>query len=296
MPMIGFGTYQMSEEEAENSVYEALKAGFRHIDTAEGYNNETGTGLGIQRFLKDNDDVKREDIFVTSKVWPGNAAWGMPEKDYEGTIAQVKLSLEKLKLDYVDLYLIHAPLAGFRVQQYKALVEMKKEGLCKNIGVSNYNMDRFKEIEDAGLPVPDANQIEFHPLYQHKELTKFMDEKGVAKIAYSSLATLSSWRTGEGQGGEVKADTKSDAQKVQKEIADKHGVPESKVLLKWGMQRGYAVLTKSVKPDRIKENIDCFGFELDDEDMEKLNGCDKNQFLAWAQSGTDPITVETPLA
>ena len=285
----------MSEDEAENSVYEALKAGFRHIDTAEGYQNEKGTGLGIERFLKESD-VKREDLFVTTKMFPGNPAWGMPEKDYEGTIAQVKLSLEKLKLDYVDLYLIHAPFAKLRVEQYKGLVEMKKQGLCKNIGVSNYNMNRFKEIEDAGLPLPDANQIEFHPLYQHKELTKFMDEKGIAKIAYSSLATLSTWRTGEGQGGEVKADTKTDAQKVQKEIADKHKVPESKVLLRWGMQKDYAVLTKSVKSERIKENIDCFGFELDDEDMEKLDACDKEQYLAWAQQGFDPMTVENPLA
>merc|ERR1712003_527176 len=129
-------------------------------------------------------------------------------------------------------------------------------------------------------PPPDANQIEFHPLYQHKELTKFMDDKGITKIAYSSLATLSSWRTGEGQGGEVKADTKTDAQKVQKELADKHGVSEAKVLLRWGMQRDYAVLSKSVKLARIKENFDVYGFELDEEDIEKLNACDKNEFIA----------------
>ncbi len=159
MPLVGFGTYQLSTEEAERSVREALNAGYRHIDSAEGYRNEAGTGRAINA-----SGIARDDLFVTTKLFPGNEQRGAPEKTYEQTIETLKKQLIELQLDYVDLYLIHAPLASSRLAQWRALVELKKQGLAKHIGVSNYNETRIKEILDADLPMPEANQIKFHPL------------------------------------------------------------------------------------------------------------------------------------
>ena len=290
-PMVGFGTFQMSNEEAEKSVAEALKVGFRHIDSAEGYNNEVGTGKALAAC-----GIPREELFITTKVFPGYKAWGSPEKSYDDTIAACKKSLKELQVDYVDLYLIHTPGSSTRIEQWKALVELKKLGLAKNIGVSNYDEQHLKEIEDAGLPKPDANELEFHPICAQAKMTPIMDAKGIAKVAYSSLATLSSWRTKEGQGGEVKADTKAEAQKVQAEIAKKLNVAEGKLLLRWGMQRGYAVLTKSTTPSRIAGNFDLFDFEIPDEDMAKLNALDKGEHVAWSNYGMNPQALDVPLA
>jgi 2,5-diketo-D-gluconate reductase A len=294
MPFIGFGTYQMSLEVAETSVFEALKAGFRHIDSAQGYNNEEGTGKALNKFLTENPNIPRSDLFVTTKLWPGNAAWGMPEVGYQGTIDTCKKQLEQLQINYIDLYLIHAPFSSLRLEEWKAFIELKKLGLVKHIGVSNYNEARLQEIEDAGLSMPEVNEIEFHPLSQQKEMTKIMQDKNIVPVAYSSLATMASWRTKEGQGGEIKADLKTDCQNVQAEIANRLGVSESKLLLRWGMQRGYSVLTKSTNPGRIRQNLDCFDFEISNEDMEKMNALDKNEYLAWAAQGLNPMTCDPP--
>lgn len=290
-PMIGFGTYQMSVEEAEKSVAEALKVGFRHIDSAQGYNNEVGTGKAIAAC-----GIPREEIFITTKLFPGYSGWGVPDKTYDETIQACQNSLQELQVDYVDLYLIHMPGASTRLEQWKALVELKKQGLAKHIGVSNYDQRHLKEIEDAGLPLPEANQLEFHPLCAQARMTPLMEAKQIVPISYSSLATLSSWRTKEGQGGDVKADAKAEAQKVQAAIADKLGQPEGKILLRWGMQRGYAVLTKSTTPSRIASNFDIFGFEIAPEDMKRLDACDKDEHLAWAQQGLNPQDIDVPLA
>merc|ERR1712025_1511104 len=197
----------------------------------------------------------------------------MPEKTYDQTIESFKKSLKDLQLDYLDLYLIHVPAASTRIEQYRALVDLQKQGLVKHIGVSNYGEKHLKEIEDAGLPTPECNQVEFHPLCAQEKLNPVMLEKGIVPVAYSSLATMSSWRTKEGQGGEPKAEAKT----VQKEMSERLGIPEGKILLRWGMQRGYAVLTKSSTPSRIASNFDIFGFELSDEDMEKLNVVDRDE-------------------
>jgi len=292
MPLVGFGTYQLSVEQAEQSVCEALKAGFRHIDSAQGYNNEEGTGRGIKA-----SGVAREEIFVTTKVMPGYVPWGMQEKKFDEVIEACKKSLADLQLDYCDLYLIHGPFASIRLEQWKALVEIKKLGLAKHIGVSNYNTARFKEIADAGLPLPEVNEVEFHPLCQQKELTKFMKENGVLPVAYSSLATASTWRTAEGQGGDKTAHLKEGCYKVQKEIADRLKVSEARLLLRWGLQRDYAVLTKSCNPDRIRENLDLFGnFRIGDDDVKKLDDLDKNEAVAWAANGVNPMALDVPLA
>ena len=290
MPLVGFGTYQLSVDQAEFCVREALKAGFRHIDSAEGYNNEEGTGKGIKAA-----GVLRDELFVTTKLFPGFKPWGAPEKTYQQTMATLKNQLKQLQIDYVDLYLIHAPLAELRLEQWNALMELKKSGLARHIGVSNYNESRIKEILDAGLAKPEANQVEFHPICAQIDLTRYMRENSIAPIAYSSLAPLSTWRTEEGQGGEVLAEIKEECQLVTGEIAAKLKVSEARLLLRWGLQHGYCVLTRSSKPERIRENLNLFDFEIPDQDLERLNRLNQNQAIAWAANGLNPMEAAPPL-
>jgi 2,5-diketo-D-gluconate reductase A len=290
MPLVGYGTYQLSTSQAEICVAEALKAGFRHIDSAEGYNNEEGTGKGIKV-----SGIPRGKIFVTTKLFPGYEQWGSKEKNYKQSVATLKVQLQKLRLDYVDLYLIHAPFAALRLEQWRALMDLKKQGFAKHIGVSNYNQERIKEIIDADLAMPEVNQVEFHPLCAQKELTKFMRNNSIEPVGYSSLAPLSTWRVEEGQGGEILSEIKTECQQVTKEIARKLGVSEAKLLLRWGLQRGYAVLTKSSKPVRIKENLELFGFSIPENDLTRLNNLDLQRPIAWAANGIDPMEIAAPL-
>ncbi|PRX54940.1 aldo/keto reductase family protein [Flagellimonas meridianipacifica] len=290
MPLVGFGTYQLSTEEAESSVAEALRAGYRHIDSAEGYNNEKGTGNAIKK-----SGIAREEIFLTTKLFPGNTQWGVQEKTYDSTIATLKNQLKELQVDYVDLYLIHAPLASLRLEQWRALIELKKQGLTKHIGVSNYNEEAINEILEAGLEKPEINQIEFHPLCAQPELTQFLNKHSIASTAYSSLAPLSTWRTAEGQGGEVLAEKKQDAQSTIKEVASELNVSEAKLLLRWVLQNGYSVLTRSTNPQRIKENIDLFDFTIPQSQMQRLNDLNQNQAFAWAANGLNPMEAAPAL-
>lgn len=290
MPLVGYGTFQLSTDQAEYGVKEALKAGFRHIDSSEAYMNEEGTGRGIKA-----SGISRSEIFVTTKLFPGSKQLGTPDKNYKQTIETLKIQLRQLQLDYVDLYLIHAPLSELRLEQWNAFIELKKLGLVKHIGVSNYNIERIKEILGADMSKPEANQVEFHPICAQVDLTRYMKENAIAPIAYSSLAPLSTWRVAEGQGGEVLAEIKKECQLVTNEIATKLNVSEAKLLLRWGVQNGYAVLPRSTKPERIRENLNIFDFEIPDNDMERLNRLDQNQQLAWVSSGVNPMEVAPPL-
>ena len=285
MPMVGFGTYLIQDEDAPSLVDQAIRSGYRHVDTAEAYGNENGVGLGIRTALEALG-ISREEIFVTTKLWPGNEAWGLPPKTFESTIESLQTSLAKLQLDYVDLYLIHAPFPQTqRLEQWKALVELQRQGKVRAIGVSNFNKTHIEEIKAAGLPLPDANQIELHPWSQKPDLVSYLTENDISIIAYSSLVPLSSWRIVEGQESakteQMKADG-ADSDSPFKVMAQKYGVSEAQLLLRWGIQKGYAVLPKSANAARIRQNIDVFGFEIDDEDMAAIAKMDRGDGVAWS--------------
>jgi 2,5-diketo-D-gluconate reductase A len=284
MPLMGFGPYQLTIDQAELCVKEALKTGFRQIDSAESYNNEEGVGKGLKAA-----GIKRDDIFITTKLFPGYKVWGAPEKNYKQTIDTLKRQLMQLQLEYVDLYLIHAPLSELRLEQWNALMELKKSGLTGHIGVSNYAETQIKEILDAGLEKPEVNQIEFHPICAQTDLMKYLKENSIIPVAYSPLAPLSSWRVEKGQGGEVLSEIKKESQSVIKEIAAKLKVTEARLLLRWVLQHGYSAITKSGKAERIRENFDVFDFDIPGDDMERLNRLNQNQAIAWAASGINPM-------
>ena len=285
IPYLGFGTYLISDPDAVAAVREAIRAGYRHIDTAEGYENESGVGAGIKQALE-SEGLTRADLFVTTKLWPGNPAWGQPAKTTASTVTSLEESLERLGLDYVDLYLIHAPFErDQRLAQWRGLVELKRQGKARAIGVSNFSIKHLEEFKAAGLPMPDANQIELHPWSQKPELVRYLNENAIVPIAYSSLVPLSTWRTAEGQDSAKTNQMKADGERADapfKTMARKYGVSEAQVLLRWAIQKGYPVLPKSTDPDRIRKNADVFGFEIDDGDMAAIAKMDRGDGVAWA--------------
>ena len=292
IPVVGFGTYLINAEEAKNFVFNALQCGYRHVDTAEGYGNETGVGYAIKK-AQNELSLKRGELFVTTKVWPGNEAWGQTLKTHDLIIQSLDSSLKNLDLDYLDLYLIHAPFAkSKRLEQCNALVELQKQGKVRAIGVSNYNKTHIEEIISAGLPTPDVNQIELHPWTQKSELISYLNDNGIIPIAYSSLAPLAEWRSKEGQES-AKTDEMiskgADTNSPFKSLAKKYNVTEAQILLRWGVQKGYPVLPKSTNQERIRLNMDLFSFEIDQGDMSAIEDMDRGDGIAWASG--DPCMV-----
>ncbi|SMX24932.1 aldo/keto reductase [Boseongicola aestuarii] len=291
MPAVGFGTYLITNDQTPEAVKAAIETGYRHIDTAQGYQNEEGVGKGVRAGIEAKG-LRREDIFVTTKLWPGNPAWGQEPADGPATLAAFENSLETLGFDYVDLYLIHAPYGGaHRIAEWEALLELKAQGRARAAGVSNFNSDHLDEIEAAGLPMPDANQVELHPWSQKTDLIGKMRALGIQPIAYSSLAPLSTWRSAPGQDS-----AKSDEMKVGgvdapfQVMAQKYGVSEAQLLLRWGVQNGYAVLPKSLNATRMAQNLDLFSFEIDADDMATMLEMDRGLSIAWATG--DPSEVD----
>jgi 2,5-diketo-D-gluconate reductase A len=290
LPYLGFGTYLIPDNEAAAAVHAAIKAGYRHIDTAEFYGNEAGVGEGIRRGLE-SEGLSRSDLFVTTKLWPGNAAWGQTPKTTETTVLSLQQSLERLGLDYVDLYLIHATFdQEQRLAQWRGLVALKEQKKARAIGVSNFDIGHLQSLEAARLPQPQANQIELHPWAQKPELVRYLRERGIAAIAYSSMAPLSTWRTAPGHDSGKTDTMKSESERADspfKAMAKKYGVTEAQLLLRWGVQNGFSVLPKSTNPERLRQNADIFSFNIDASDMAAIEKMDRGAALAWSVG--DPL-------
>ena len=291
VPRIGLGTYNMNSEEAEDLSYAAIKHGYRHIDTAAVYRNEDGVGKALKRIFSDTD-LNRDDIAISTKLWPGGMVKVDRVKNKEGTIKSLEKSLRNLDLDYVDLYLIHSPHAKEkRIEQWETLLTLQDIGKAKNIGVSNWGINHLEEILDKGLPLPSANQIEIHPWSQKPKLVSYLKEKGIDIIAYSSLVPLSTWRHKDGENS-LKTDEmfrdSDDPQSPFKKLATKYEVTEAQVLLKWALQLGYAILPKSIQIERMKKNFD-LEFTISDSDMMLIEQLDRGGSITWEYG--DPLAA-----
>ena len=292
IPRIGLGTYNMNSNEAEEMSYAALDYGYRHIDTAAVYRNEDGVGRALKRIFDDTDLV-RKDITITTKLWPGGLVKVDRIKNREGTIKSLDKSLRNLDLDYVDLYLIHSPHGkSKRLDQWETLLSQQEQGKVKNIGVSNWGINHIEELNDKGFPLPSANQIELHPWSQKPKLVSYLEEKCIDIIAYSSLVPLSTWRHKDGENS-LKTDEmykdSEDAESPFKKLAFKYGVTEAQILLKWALQLGYAILPKSIKMDRMKNNFD-LKFTISEDDMALIKQLDRGGSVTWEYG--DPLAIQ----
>ncbi|MCW7944128.1 oxidoreductase [Streptomyces hygroscopicus] len=261
MPQLGFGVWQVPDDEAESAVAAALEAGYRSIDTAAIYGNEEGVGKAVAA-----SGIPRQDLFITTKLWNS-------DQGYDSTLRAFDVSLEKLGLEYVDLYLIHWPLPsrGKFVETYKAFEKIRAEGRAKAIGLSNFLPEHLETLLGATSVVPAVNQIELHPRLQQHAAREYHKKHGIATEAWSPL--------GQGKGLlEVPAIVA---------IAQKHGRTPAQIVLRWHLQLGNIVIPKSVTPSRIKENIDVFDFSLDTEDMAAISALNEDRRI-----GPDPATFD----
>ena len=292
VPRIGLGTYNMNSQEAEDMTYAAIKYGYRHIDTAAVYRNEDGVGRALKRIYEDTD-LKRSDITITTKLWPGGLVKVDRVKNNVGAIKSLDKSLRNLDEDYVDLYLIHSPHAkNKRLEQWETLLTQQEQDKVKNIGVSNWGINHIEELNDKGYPLPSANQIEIHPWSQKPELVSYLKENDIDIIAYSSLVPLSTWRHKDGENS-LKTDEMykdgNDLESPFKKMASKYDVTEAQVLLKWALQLGYAILPKSIQINRMQENFE-LDFRIDEEDMNLIEQLDRGGSVTWEYG--DPLATK----
>lgn len=292
VPRIGLGTYNMNSKEAEDLSYAAIKHGYRHIDTAAVYKNEDGVGKALKRIFSETD-LDRDDLAISTKLWPGGMVKVDRVKNKEGTIKSLEKSLRNLDLDYVDLYLIHSPHAKEkRIEQWETLLTLQERGKAKNIGVSNWGINHLEELLQKSLPLPSANQIEIHPWSQKPELVSYLKEKGIDIIAYSSLVPLSTWRHKDGENS-LKTDEmykdSDDPQSPFKKLAAKYEVTEAQVLLKWALQLGYAILPKSIQIERMKKNFN-LEFTISESDMMLIEQLDRGGSVTWEYG--DPLAAK----
>ena len=262
MPMLGYGVYQVTKDECERCVLDALSVGYRHIDTAQSYFNEEEVGAAIKK-----SGIPREEIFITSKVW-------IEHYGYDECRASVLESLRKLGTDYIDLMLLHQPFADY-YGAWRALEDLYEEGKLRAIGISNFYPDRFVDIVNFARIKPMVNQIETHPLFQRTEDHKWMQKYGVQHEAWASF--------GEGKGGLF-------TNPVLSQIGAKYGKTPAQVMLRWALQRNIVVLPKSTHKERMIQNLDVFDFTLTDEDMSAIAALDTNTSSFF--SHYDPNMVE----
>lgn len=257
MPILGVGTFQADEGgEVEQALRWALEIGYRAIDTASVYENEAGVGRAVRE-----SGVAREDLFVTTKVWND-------DQGYDQTLQALAVSLDRLQMDYVDLYLIHWPVKGKIHETWRALEKIYDDGRAKTIGVSNFLEEHLDELlSDSQIP-PMVNQIEFHPHLQQPELVDYCRNQGIQVEAWSPLM--------KGQVFELPELTR---------IGEKHGKSPGQATLRWQLQRGLVTIPKSVKRDHLQSNAQVFDFTLTDEDMRVINSLDQGRRI-----GPDPTT------
>ncbi|UDI77072.1 aldo/keto reductase [Staphylococcus taiwanensis] len=242
IPVLGFGVYQIPPEETKTAVENAIKVGYRHIDTAQAYLNETEVGEGIKA-----SGIDREELFITTKVWIENV-------NYEDTLKSIERSLQRLDMDYIDLVLIHQPYNDV-YGSWKALEELKESGKIRAIGVSNFGVDRVVDLGLHNKVAPQVNQIEINPFHQQEEHVTALQKENVVVEAWAPFA--------EGRNNLFQNE-------VLKEIGDKYNKSIAQVVLRWLIERGIVVLAKSVNPERMAQNIDVFDFKLTHEDKNKI--------------------------
>lgn len=262
MPIIGYGVYQVSKEECERCVMDALAVGYRSIDTAQSYFNEEQVGSAIVK-----SGVPREDIFLTTKVW-------LEHYGYDAARKSVLESMRKLRTDYLDLVLLHQPFSDY-YGAYRALEDLYDEGKLRAIGVSNFYSDRLVDIASFSRIKPMVNQVETHPFNQQVEAKKWMDKYGIQIEAWAPF--------GEGRGGLFE-------NPALVEIAQKYKKTTAQVILRWHIQCGVIVIPKSTHKERMQENLNIFDFALDQADMKLISELDKKQSSFFSHS--DPAMVE----
>lgn len=257
IPQLGFGVFQVPQDDTEAAVATALEAGYRSIDTAAAYENEEAVGRAIAA-----SGLARDELFVTTKLWNSDQGRARTRRALEA-------SLRRLGLDHVDLYLIHWPVPARDryVESWRAMEEAHAEGLARAIGVSNFQIAHLRRLFDETEVVPAVNQVELHPRLQQAELRRFHAEHGILTEAWSPLA----------RGGEVLRDP------AIAEIARTHDRTPAQVVLRWHVQLGNVAIPKSVTPSRIAENIDVFGFELSGAELDRIAALDAGERI-----GPDP--------
>ena len=262
MPILGYGVYQVTQEECERCVMDALKVGYRLLDTAQSYFNEEQVGSAIKK-----SGVPREDIFLTTKVW-------LEHYGYEQTKASVLESMRKLQTDYLDLVLLHQPFSD-TYGAYRALEELYEEGKIRTVGISNFYVDRMVDFASFNRIKPMVNQVEINIYNQQKELRKWADKYGIQLEAWAPF--------GEGRRGIFN-------DPVIAEIASKYHKTAAQVMLRWNIQRGVVVIPKTTHIERMKENFDVFDFALTNEDMSAISSLDKAESLFFSHN--DPNMIE----
>ena len=252
MPLLGLGVYKATDDlELKQAISDAVSSGYRLIDTASFYKNEEGVGKGIQAL-----DLPRENLFVTTKIWNTAQRIGDIEDSFNR-------SLERLGLDYVDLYLIHWPVPGCFGNTWKVMEKLRADGKAKSIGVSNFSIADLELLKTLSDVVPAVNQVEFHPLFNHPELKAYCKERGIVLQAYAPLA----------RGAYLKSP-------LMLEIGKTHEKTPAQVGLRWLVQQGISVIPKSVHKERLEENSQIFDFALSDEEMAAITAMDAQQRVA----------------
>lgn len=255
MPWLGFGVFKVKDgEEVVEAVKTAIQAGYRSIDTAKAYNNETGVAQGIRE-----SGIAREDLFITTKVWNG-------DQGYESTLAAFEASMERLGLEYLDLYLIHWPVKGKYKDTWRALEKLYNEGRIRAIGVSNFQIHHLEDLMTDSTIKPAVNQVELHPLLTQTELREYCSKHQIQIEAWSPL----------GQGKLLE-------HPLLQDIAAKYSKSPAQVILRWDLQNGIVTIPKSVTPERIRDNANLFDFELTTEEIERINQLNENK-----RFGSDP--------